>query len=161
MADSKLHHLIALAEEPSSARRRELLREVTDLFFTVDGGPGGTEMGLFDDVMTQLETYTTGPVTRIDGTDRIDTSLNISKKYFAPGVSTVYIANALNFPDALSGAPVAGSTSSPVLLVLPDQLPPTIAAELTRLKPHRIVILGSSPSVSPAVEDQLQTYVVP
>ena len=54
MADSKLHHLIALAEEPSSERRRELLREVTDLFFTVDGGPAGSEMGLFDDVLTQL-----------------------------------------------------------------------------------------------------------
>lgn len=51
---SKLHHLIALASEPSSARRRELLREVTDLFFTVEDGPGQTEMGLFDDVLTKL-----------------------------------------------------------------------------------------------------------
>lgn len=54
MADSKLHHLIALAEEPSSARRRELLREVTDLFFTSDGDPASNEMALFDDVLTQL-----------------------------------------------------------------------------------------------------------
>jgi uncharacterized protein (DUF2336 family) len=51
---SKLHHLIALAVEPSSPRRRELLREVTDLFFTVEDGHSQTEMGLFDDVLTKL-----------------------------------------------------------------------------------------------------------
>ena len=50
---SKLHDLIALAHEPSSERRRELLRGVTDLFFVSDDH-GPTEMGLFDDVMTDL-----------------------------------------------------------------------------------------------------------
>ncbi len=50
---SKLHDLIALAQEPSSERRRELLRGVTDLFFAHDTH-GPAEMGLFDDVMTNL-----------------------------------------------------------------------------------------------------------
>ncbi|ALL12643.1 DUF2336 domain-containing protein [Caulobacter henricii] len=50
---SKLHDLIALADEPSSARRRELLRGVTDLFFTGDSHDP-VQMGLFDDVMSQL-----------------------------------------------------------------------------------------------------------
>lgn len=53
MIQSRLHDLIALADEPSSARRRELLRGVTDLFFTGEGH-GDVEMGLFDDVMGQL-----------------------------------------------------------------------------------------------------------
>jgi uncharacterized protein (DUF2336 family) len=52
MAGSKLHDLIALAREPSSERRRELLREVTNLFFTSDGAP--TELALFDDILSQL-----------------------------------------------------------------------------------------------------------
>jgi uncharacterized protein (DUF2336 family) len=52
MASSKLHDLIALAREPSSERRRELLREVTNLFFTSDGAP--TELSLFDDILSQL-----------------------------------------------------------------------------------------------------------
>ena len=51
---SKLLHLIALAQEPSSERRRELLREVTNLFFTADSGQTPAEMALFDDVLTQL-----------------------------------------------------------------------------------------------------------
>jgi len=51
---SKLHDLIDLAKEPSSERRRELLREVTNLFFSADSAQSPTELGLFDDVLTQL-----------------------------------------------------------------------------------------------------------
>ncbi len=54
MTRSKLHDLIELAHEPSSERRRELLRGVTDLFFTSDVTQGGAEMALFDDVLSQL-----------------------------------------------------------------------------------------------------------
>ena len=53
-APSKLDELIALAKEPSSARRRELLREVTDLFFTASGPHGPEELKLFDGVLTAL-----------------------------------------------------------------------------------------------------------
>ena len=40
MARSKLHDLIEMAQEPSSERRRELLRGVTDLFFASDEAIG-------------------------------------------------------------------------------------------------------------------------
>jgi uncharacterized protein (DUF2336 family) len=51
---TKLHDLIALAEEPSPARRQELLRGVTDLFFTSDEAHRAGEMALFDEVLSQL-----------------------------------------------------------------------------------------------------------
>ena len=54
MSESRLHDLIDLAREPSSARRRELLRQVTDLFFTAADPGQGSQMALFDDVLTQL-----------------------------------------------------------------------------------------------------------
>ena len=55
MAGSKLHDLIALAREPSSERRRELLREITDLFLAqpaeaMDAG----QAALFDEVMQRI-----------------------------------------------------------------------------------------------------------
>ncbi|WP_374656971.1 DUF2336 domain-containing protein [Phenylobacterium sp.] len=53
MARSKLHDLIEMAREPSSERRRELLRGVTDLFFSSED-VRGEEMELFDDVLSQL-----------------------------------------------------------------------------------------------------------
>ena len=51
---SKLHNLIALAQEPSSERRRELMRGVTDLFFSSDEHAGPEAMPLFDDILSQL-----------------------------------------------------------------------------------------------------------
>lgn len=53
MSRTKLHDLIELAQEPSSERRRELLRGVTDLFFA-NNAPNPAEMGLFDAVLGQL-----------------------------------------------------------------------------------------------------------
>lgn len=50
---SRLHDLIALANETSSERRRELLRGVTDMFFAGDAH-GAAEMGLFDAVLGKL-----------------------------------------------------------------------------------------------------------
>ena len=54
MTQSKLLDLIELAKEPSSERRRELLRQVTDMFFVATDPHQPGEMALFDDVMTQL-----------------------------------------------------------------------------------------------------------
>ena len=51
---SRLTDLITLAREPSSERRRELLREVTDVFFGAPAATGSTELSLFDDVMSKL-----------------------------------------------------------------------------------------------------------
>ena len=41
---SKLHDLIEMAHEPSSERRRELLRGVTDLFFSAEATHGADEL---------------------------------------------------------------------------------------------------------------------
>jgi uncharacterized protein (DUF2336 family) len=55
MSNSKLHGLIELAREPSSERRRELLREVTDLFLAQQPDRlDPTQMQLFDDVMGRI-----------------------------------------------------------------------------------------------------------
>src|SRR5271170_3850974 len=54
MADSKLQHLLDLAREPSSERRRELLREVTDLFFVAADPSQSGELAMFDAILTQL-----------------------------------------------------------------------------------------------------------
>lgn len=51
--ESRLHELITLANEPSSEKRRELLRGVTDMFFAGDRH-SALEIELFDDVLSQL-----------------------------------------------------------------------------------------------------------
>ena len=55
MPGSKLHDLIALAREPSSERRRELLREITDLFLAQPAeAMDPTQAALFDQVMQRI-----------------------------------------------------------------------------------------------------------
>lgn len=51
---SKLHKLTELAKEKSSARRRELLREVTDLFFDAPPAEESSAQGQFDEVLQSL-----------------------------------------------------------------------------------------------------------
>lgn len=52
-------------------------------------------------------------------------------------------------------------TSGPMLLVRTASIPDPIAAELTRLQPQRIVVLGGPASVTPSVEAALAAYVHP
>lgn len=51
---SKLHKLTELAKEKSSERRRELLREVTDLFFDAPQAAATAAQGQFDEVLQTL-----------------------------------------------------------------------------------------------------------
>jgi spore germination protein YaaH len=91
------------------------------------------------------------PVSRLAGPDRYATAAAISAATFDPGVPVVYLATGLNFPDALAGAAAAGATGGPLLLATRDSLPPATAAELARLKPARIVVLGATGVVGTSV----------
>ncbi len=96
--------------------------------------------------------------TRLSGADRYATAAAVSAATFAPGVPVVYIASGLAFPDALSAAPAAATQGGPVLLVTTTAIPPPTAAELTRLHPQRIAVLGGLGAISQGVRDQLAGY---
>jgi surface antigen/putative cell wall-binding protein len=118
----------------------------------------GGEASVGADVASRLGAFTGGGVTRVAGVDRYETSAAISATGFAPGRPVVYVASGSNFPDALSGAAVAGSGGAPVLLVPADGIPAAIATELTRLKPGKIVVLGGESSVGASVVTKLAAF---
>jgi hypothetical protein len=89
-------------------------------------------------------------VDRIAGPDRYATAAAISASHHLPGVPVAYVATGLNFPDALAGAAAAGKVGAPLLLVTRDSLPAATAAELARLRPGRIIVLGATGVVSDA-----------
>lgn len=99
---------------------------------------------------------------RIAGIDRFSTGVQISRASF-PGAGrhlpVLYIANGMNYPDALSAGPAATAQGGGVLLVAPDAIPAAVLGEIQRLDPQRIVVAGSAASVSDAVFDQLQDLV--
>ncbi|MBN9186248.1 MAG: cell wall-binding repeat-containing protein [Microbacterium sp.] len=96
-------------------------------------------------------------VTSLSGADRYATSAAISAASFSPGVAVAYVASGAAFPDALSGA-AGGRGAAPVLLTRTDDLPSSIAQELTRLAPRRIVVLGGTGTVSDTVVAALGAY---
>ena len=121
------------------------------------GGPTIVSAG----VMGSLGGFTAGAVTRLYGPDRYGTAAAISAATFAPNVPVVYIATGQNYPDALAGGPAAGAGNGPTLLVRSNSIPAVVATELTRLKPHRIVVLGGPAAVSDGVAALLVHYLVP
>jgi hypothetical protein len=72
-----------------------------------------------------------------------------------PTTQVVYIATGENFPDALGAAATAAVGLGPVLLVQQNSIPAPTLAELNRLQPDNIVIVGGTAVVSNAVETQL------
>ncbi|MGA1836105.1 cell wall-binding repeat-containing protein [Herbiconiux sp. 11R-BC] len=98
---------------------------------------------------------------RVAGADRFDVAAAVSRRLFCVGTHTVYVASGMTFPDALSGAAAAATNGGPMLLVTRDTIPPSIADELRRLQPTRIVVLGGTASISDAVADQLTGFLAP
>lgn len=95
--------------------------------------------------------------TRLQGADRYETAVVTSQRY-APGVPVVFVATGANFPDALSAAAAAAKLGGPLLLTMPGSLPSTVAAELDRLDPGQIYLLGGTGAISSAVESAISAY---
>lgn len=84
---------------------------------------------------------------RLAGADRYATSAATSQWIFRRS-QVVYVATGVEYPDALAATPAAALTNSPVLLVRPDSVPAATAAELRRLQPSTIRVLGGPAAVS-------------
>ncbi len=79
--------------------------------FSIIGGKGAVP----DAVEDQLREL--GTVERISGSNRFLTSIAVAEHFFTGSVNTVVIANGMNFPDGLSGGPVATAYGAPLVLV--------------------------------------------
>ena len=93
-------------------------------------------------------------VIRVAGTDQYSTAIAVSQG-FAAGVSRVYVVSGTSFADALSAGPAAAHFGGPVLLTTLAALPAGVKAELVRLHPGKVVIVGGTASVSAAVAAEL------
>jgi putative cell wall-binding protein len=116
------------------------------------GGPSAVSDPLAQAIAARWDTAS---VARISGADRFATAVQISHGFDAP-VPSVYIANGLTFPDALAGgAALGGTEGGPVLLVTQGSLPAATKAEIQRLAPTNIYVLGGPSAVSEAVVAEL------
>jgi putative cell wall-binding protein len=93
-------------------------------------------------------------VTRLSGQSRYETAVAVSQRY-SPGVPVAFVATGTDFPDALSAAAAAAQLGGPLLLTQPTQLPTAVSAELTRLQPQQIYVVGGTGVVSATVATAL------
>jgi putative cell wall-binding protein/subtilisin family serine protease/plastocyanin len=146
--------LLVRSDSIPSATSREIKRLKPTQIIVV-GGPVPISAALDE----QLASLTGATVQRRFGPDRYATAAAISTATFFPGVPVVYIATGANHPDGLSGAAVGAIEGGPLLLTRRDSLPSSVAAELERLKPRRVFIVGGTNAVSNTVETKINTIV--
>ena len=101
---------------------------------------------------------TTKATTRVAGVDRINTAVEVSKKYYK-SAETVIIANYEKFADSLSASALSKALKAPILLVQKDQLDSVVAQEIKRLGAKNVVVIGGEQSVD-KTKDSLSKYNV-
>ena len=98
--------------------------------------------------LTSIVASTTTTVVRRDdrliapGSDRYDTAINITKQGFPDGVPALVLVAGDDYTEAVTAAPLAAAHKGAVLLVPPDGITDALAAEITRLSPLKVFLLG-------------------
>ncbi len=121
----------------------------------VAGGTGAVS----DGVLADLAAFAPGGATRVAGTDRFATAVALSAATYPAGAPIAYVASGLGFADAVSAAPAAARDGGPVLLTPPDAIPDVVLAELVRLAPTQIVLVGGTGIVSDAAAATIAAVV--
>ena len=101
------------------------------------------------------DTNVSPKIERISGSDRFETSINISKTIYNNSKDIVLV-NGYEFPDGITGGVLASSLGGPLLLTTKDKLVPSIENEIKRLSPKNIYILGGKASISENIEKKLK-----
>lgn len=96
-------------------------------------------------------------ITRLGGTDRFETAIEISKE-FAKGdkITDAIIANCDNYADSISAAPLSVYKNAPILLTGAQDLNVKTKARLQEMNIKNVYILGGTGAVSSNVENQLK-----
>ena len=151
LAASRRSPVLLVGDELSAIVKNEILRLKPDRVVIL----GGTA-AVSSQVQSEIAAITPAAVSRIAQPDRYGTAVSISQMAFKNPVDTVFLAVGTNFPDALIAGPVASKIGAPVLLTNPLVLPQGVYAEILRLKPTRVVVLGSTGAVSEEIFHSLR-----
>lgn len=131
----------------------------TDVY--VVGGEGVLHNSLLDQIKTLAPN---SQIQRLGGSDRFETLAQILNKFY-PNPAQIYVANAFEFADALSGSTLAAEHNAPILLVNPrsEDLPKSIKAYLEILYNNKVQpqvnVLGGEGAVPGRLIDQINAVL--
>ena len=124
------------------------LRRIKPTKVVVLGGTGAISNTVLSQVKSTVGSAV--PVARIGGTDRFDTAARVSAATMT-SATEVFLANGLDYPDALAGGPVAPYYNGrPLLLTKTNCVPRVTLNEIARLGATKVTALGGTAAVSDA-----------
>ena len=94
---------------------------------------------------------------RIDGKDRIETAIKISKKNYDKAKTVIVVRHDL-FPDSMTASVLAKLKDAPILLNPTAKLDSRVGDEIKRLGAQEVIIVGGQDSVSEKVREDLKVY---
>ena len=94
---------------------------------------------------------------RIDGKDRIETAIKISKKNYDRAKTVIVVRHDL-FPDSMTASVLAKLKDAPILLNPTAKLDSRVGDEIKRLGAEEVIIVGGQDSVSEKVREDLKAY---
>ena len=95
-------------------------------------------------------------VERVSGPDRYATSAALSRLAAPAGAQTVFLTSGRDFADAMSGAAPAAVHGATILLTDPAAVSAAVRAELVRLAPREVVVLGGERAVPTRLAERLR-----
>ena len=116
--------------------------------FYVIGGKGAVSYDIEDVIMEY------GTVKRLSGKTRYLTSIAVANEFFQGNVDTVVIANGNNFPDGLSGGPIAAAYDAPLVLVV-DNISDHAESYFKAKDSYRLVIMGGKGVISDETAERI------
>jgi putative cell wall-binding protein len=119
----------------------------------------GGAAAVSNQVQSQLDGLGVASVLRVAGQDRYETAAQLAGITNGGLTKTVFIATGASFPDALGGSAAAGRLGGALLLTDRLVLPVATATALTSGNPTKVVILGGTAVIDPAILTQVQTLL--
>jgi putative cell wall-binding protein len=110
-------------------------------------------------VESELPGFGAGTVFRWAGQDRYETAAALAGITNGGLGKTVFITTGASFPDALGGSAAAGRLGGALLLTDRLVLPAATASALSSGNPTKVVILGGTAVIDPAILTQVNTLL--
>lgn len=116
-----------------------------------DGSPNHVANGVF---VQHRESFTA--TERLAGRGREHTAAAVARAGFPDGAAEAVVAAGTDYPDALSGGPLAAVLDAPLLLANPTGVAGVTLSALDDLGVDRVTVLGGEAAVPPEAVDQLE-----
>ncbi len=139
---------VLLVDDSLKDIQKEYLSSLGSRNYYLIGGTGAVKPA----VESEINEY--GMVERIAGANRFATSEAIAMKFFPAGSGKLVIASGDDFPDGLTGGPVAIAESAPIVLV--NSLNSAEAEKyIERFGVKKLIVIGGNGSVADALIEDL------